>query len=107
MNFKINHIQIKFLNDKIKFLVEDKEMTSLVYDCKQLQNKDALTKKNFEILFEIIEEQIKSINKGSIFRPTLKMDVKYIENSKFSEIHKQFFTELGLILTVRNFKLIS
>ena len=107
MNFKMNHIDIVFKNNKIIFSIEDDEVGSKSYNCEIFQNKDNVNKENFDDMYKILEKEIKRMTKGFIFRPTLQMDVRYIEDSKFSEIHKQFFTELGLCLPVRNFELIS
>ena len=105
MIFKMNCIKIKFSNDAIHFLVGDKVVRSTDCDCKQLQNQDGLSKESFEALLQAIEKEIRFINRGSIFRPILEIDVRFIEN--FSQLHHQFFNELGLSLKVRKFQIIS
>ena len=107
MNFKINHIQIIFSDDTITFFIEGEEFRTVVCDCKKFKNREELNKESFEVLYEILKETIKSINKGSIFRPTLKIDTSYIGKEHFTKRHSQFFTELGLSLPVRNFSLIK
>lgn len=103
----MNHICIIFKNHRIIFFLEDEEVRSIVYNCEIFQDKGNMHKENFDDIYELLEKEIKFLTKGFIFRPTLKMDVQYIVDSQFSEIHKQFFTELGLCLPARNFELIS
>ena len=107
MNFKINHIQIIFSDDAITFFIEGEEFLTVVCDCKKFKNREELTKKSFEVLYEILKGTIKSINKGSIFRPMLKIDPSYIGKEHYTKLHSQFFTELGLSLPVRNFNFIE
>lgn len=105
MNFKMNHIQIVFEKSKIVFYLEDKKVGNICYDCEIYKDKSSVNKENFDEILDVLNKEVKDISKGFIFRPTLTMDVKYIDKSNFSEIHKQFFTELGLCLPVRNFEL--
>lgn len=107
MNFKMHHIQIIFKNREILFYLDNKAVRHVPYNCEMFQDKAQVNKENFDALYEVLEKEIKNITKGFIFRPTLSMDVTYIESNHFTEIHKQFFTEIGLCLPVRNVEFVD
>ena len=107
MNFKMHDIQIIFKNKEILFYLDNKAVGQTPYSCEIFQDKAKLNKENFDELYAVLQKEIKKVTKGFIFRPTLSMDVTYIDSNYFLEIHQQFFTELGLCLPVKNVELLD